>query len=142
MNWKNIVTIYLKELKDSLRDRRTLISMIVIPTLIMPLLMFGVGAIMTKVIKTARDEASPIVILGGADSPGVVAALRADKRFRIVTPSGDYKQLVSEKKIRLAVQIPESFETALKAGTPRTVTLYYYEGEMKSGIGVTVHLIR
>ncbi len=137
MNWKNIVTIYLKELKDSLRDRRTLISMIVIPTLIMPLLMFGVGAIMTKVIKTARDEASPIVILGGADSPGVVAALRADKRFRIVTPSGDYKQLVSEKKIRLAVKIPESFETALKAGTPRTVTLYYYEGEMKSGIGVT-----
>ena len=27
MNWSNIVTVYLKELKDSLRDRRTLISM-------------------------------------------------------------------------------------------------------------------
>ena len=33
MNWQHIVTVYLKELKDSLRDRRTLISMIVIPTL-------------------------------------------------------------------------------------------------------------
>ena len=81
MNWHHIVTIYFKELRDSLRDRRTLISMIVIPTLVMPLLIFGVGAIMTKVIKTARDEASPIVILGGEDSPGVVAALKADKRF-------------------------------------------------------------
>ena len=38
MSWANIVTIYLKELRDSLRDRRTLISTIVVPTLIMPLL--------------------------------------------------------------------------------------------------------
>jgi sodium transport system permease protein len=135
MNWHHIITIYFKELRDSLRDRRTLISMIVIPTLVMPLLIFGVGAIMTKVIKTARDEASPIVILGGEDSPGVVAALKADKRFRLVAPGGDYKQLVSEKKIRLAVDIPAGFEATLKAGTPQTVTLYHYEGEMKSGIG-------
>ena len=137
MNWHHIVTIYFKELRDSLRDRRTLISMIVIPTLVMPLLIFGVGAIMTKVIKTARDEASPIVILGGEDSPGVVAALKADKRFRLVAPGGDYKQLVSEKKIRLAVEIPAGFEATLKAGTPQTVTLYHYEGEMKSGLGVS-----
>ena len=34
MNWNHIVTVYLKELKDSLRDRRTLISMIVVPTLL------------------------------------------------------------------------------------------------------------
>ncbi len=137
MNWHNIITVYFKELRDSLRDRRTLISMIVIPTLVMPLLIFGVGAIMTKVIKTARDEASPIVILGGEDSPGVVAALKADKRFRLVAPGGDYKQLVSEKKIRLAVEIPAGFEATLKAGTPQTVTLYHYEGEMKSGLGVS-----
>jgi sodium transport system permease protein len=137
MNWHHIITVYLKELRDSLRDRRTLISMIVIPTLVMPILMFGVGAIMTKVIKSARDEASPIVILGGEDSPGVVAALKADKRFRIVAPGGDYKQLVSEKKIRLAVEIPGGFEDALKAGSSQTVTLYHYEGEMKSGIGVS-----
>ncbi|HEY0864181.1 MAG TPA: ABC transporter permease [Lacunisphaera sp.] len=137
MNWHHIVTVYLKELRDSLRDRRTLISMIVIPTLVMPLLMFGVGAVMSKVIKTARDEASAIVILGGTDSPGVVAALKADKRFRIVAADGDYRQLVSEKKIRLAVEIPAGFEAALKAGSPQTVTLYHYEGEMKSGLGVT-----
>ena len=34
MNWNNIVTVYLKELKDSLRDRRTLMSTIIIPTLV------------------------------------------------------------------------------------------------------------
>jgi sodium transport system permease protein len=137
MNWNHILTVYLKELKDSLRDRRTIISMIVIPTIVMPLLMFGVGSIMTKVVRQARDEASPIVILGGEDSPGVVAALKADKHFRVVTPETDYKQLISEKKIRLAVEIPAGFEASLKTGGSKTITLYHYEGELKSGLGAS-----
>ena len=48
MNWNNIVTVYLKELKDSLRDRRTLMSTIIIPTLVMPLLTFGIGKVMAS----------------------------------------------------------------------------------------------
>lgn len=137
MNWSQILTVYLKELKDSLRDRRTLISMIVIPTLVMPGLMFGAGAVMTKIMKKARSEATALVIVGGEDSPGVVAALRANPKFRVVAGNGDYRQLVSDKKIRLAVEIPPGFEAALGSGTPQVVTLYHYEGEMKSGLGVS-----
>jgi sodium transport system permease protein len=136
MNWHTIVTIYLKELKDSLRDRRTIISMIVVPTLVMPLLMFGAGYVMTKVVKQAKDEATSLVVLGGVDSPAVVAALKAEKKFRIVPADGDYRQMVSDKRVRLAVEIPEGFEASLKGGAPKTVMLYHYEGEMKSGMGV------
>jgi sodium transport system permease protein len=132
MNWHYIVTVYLKELKDSLRDRRTLISMIVIPTLIM----FGAGFVMSKVVRKAQAEATSLVIVGGADSPGVVAALKADPKFRVVETAGDYKQMVSDKRIRLAVEIPQGFEAALKSGQPQAVTLYHYQGEMKSGMGV------
>ncbi len=137
MNWNHILTVYLKELKDSLRDRRTLISMIVIPTFLMPIIMFGIGSVMSKVIKQAQDEATSFVIIGGADSPGIVAALKADPKFRVVETKEDYKQLVSDKRIRLAVEIPAGFEAALKGGAPKTVTLYHYEGEMKSGMGVS-----
>ena len=136
MNWSNIVTVYLKELKDSLRDRRTLISMIVVPTLIMPIIMFGVGTIMSKIVKQAQAETVSVMVLGGADSPGVVASLTADTKFRVVPESADYKQLISDKKVRAAVEIPAGFEAALKAGDPQTVSLYYYEGELKSGFGV------
>jgi sodium transport system permease protein len=142
MNWSSILTVYLKELKDQLRDRRTLISMIVIPAIVMPGIMIGTGTIMSKVIKQARQETPSVMILGGEDSPGVVAALKAEKttageaRFHIV-PSGDYKRLISDKKLRAAVDIPAGFEAALKAGEARTVTIYYYEGEMRSGMGYT-----
>lgn len=136
MNWNHIRTVYLKELKDSLRDRRTLISMIVVPTLVMPALVFGVGFIMSKVIKQARDEQVSVMILGGEDSPGVVTALKADKRFRIVPAADDYRQRISDKKLRIAVEIPAGFEAALAGGASKTVRLYHYEGELKSGIGV------
>jgi sodium transport system permease protein len=136
VNWKHILTVYLKELTDSLRDRRTLISMIVVPTLVMPVLMFGVGTIMSKIIKQAREEGSSIVIVGGVDSPGVVAALKAEKKFHLVTPAGDFKQLISDKKIRAAVEIPAGFEASLKAGGSAVVTIYHYEGELKSSLGV------
>ena len=136
MNWTHIVTVYLKELKDSLRDRRTLISMIVIPTLLMPIIMFGAGTVVSKVVKKAQDEATVMVIVGGADSPGVVAAIKADKKFKVIEPSMDFKKMISEKQIRLAVEIPDGFEASLKSGEPKTVTFYHYEGEMKSGMGV------
>jgi sodium transport system permease protein len=131
-----IVTIYLKELMDSLRDRRTLISMIVIPVLVMPLIFLVGGTIMSKVVRKAKDEATSLVILGAGDSPGVVAALKADRKFKVIESTTDYKTLISEKKIRLAVEIPAGFEAALKTGAASTITLYHYEGEMKSGMGV------
>ena len=136
MKWKLIRTVYLKELKDSLRDRRTLISMIVIPTLLMPILMFGGITIVAKVVKKAQDEATTLVVVGGADSPGIVAALKADKRIRVVAPTTDFKKMISEKEIRLAVEIPEGFESALKSGEAKTVTFYYFDKEMKSEMGV------
>ena len=137
MNWHHIVTIYLKELRDSLRDRRTLISTIVVPTLVMPGLFFGAGAVMTKVVKQARDEATSVMIMGGADSPGLVRAIKEDKRFRVVETSGDFKTLISEKRVRVAVELPAGFEAALRAGEVKTVTIFHYEGEMKSGMGAS-----
>ena len=136
MNWNNIFTIYLKELRDSLRDRRTLMSMIIIPALVMPLLTFGIGKVATTVISKARDEIPSIVILGGEDSPGVVAQLSATKKFKIVTDAADYKQRIADKKLRAAIQLPAGFEAGLKSGAAPAVTIYHYEGELKSQFGV------
>jgi sodium transport system permease protein len=133
MNWNNIVTVYLKELKDSLRDRRTLLSTIIIPTLVMPALMFGVGKIAATVVSKAREEIPRVMILGGEDSPGVVAQLKMSKRLNIVPGVTDWKAQISDKKVRGAVQLPSGFEAGLRAGQAEPITLYHYEGELKSG---------
>src|SRR5438128_1655554 len=107
MNFHNIVTIYLKELKDSLRDRRTLMSMIIIPTFVVPLMFFGVGKVMTTVIAKAREEIPTVAIIGGAGSPGVVDALKKTPKLRVVATPSDWKLEISEKRLRVAVELPE-----------------------------------
>lgn len=128
-----ILTIYRKELTDALRDRRTLISMIVIPSLVIPLLTLVVGSIMTRVISGARQEVPAIVVLGGEDSPGVVAQLRA-ARFRI-EGADDWRARIADKRLRAAVRLPPGFEAGLRAGGAPEVTIYHHEGELKSGLG-------
>jgi sodium transport system permease protein len=135
MNLKNILTVYLKELKDSLRDRRTLMSTIVIPTVVMPLIMFSVGKVMNKVISQARGETPTVMIVGGDDSPVVVAQLKAASRLKVVATVDDWKARISDKKVRAAVEIPAGFEAGLKAGGAAMVTVYYFDGEMKSSFG-------
>jgi sodium transport system permease protein len=51
VNWRDISLVYRKELKDTLRDRRTIISMVVVPMLVMPALMFGFAVLSVKVIR-------------------------------------------------------------------------------------------
>ena len=137
MNWSNIVTIYLKELRDSLRDRRTVISMIVIPTLVMPLLVFGVGKIAMGVFAKAKTEVASIMVIGGADSPDAVAALSASKLLRIVPLADDWKHQISEKQIRAVVEFPEGFDVGLSKGEAGPVVMYSYEGELKSRLAVS-----
>ena len=114
MNWNNVVTVYLKELKDSLRDRRTLLSTIIIPTLVMPLLTFGVGKVATTVISKAQEEIPSVAILGGADSPAVVAALKKSAKLKVVASPQDWKQAIGDKKLRVAVEIPDGFEAQIR----------------------------
>ncbi|HEV2521168.1 MAG TPA: ABC transporter permease [Candidatus Acidoferrales bacterium] len=135
MSLRNIGIVYRKELVDSLRDRRTVISMIVVPFLLMPLLTIGFGALSIKQVGEARNEVPEIMILGGEDSPQIVAALEQLKDVRIVPARSDYAEEITDKRIRAAVDIPEGFEAKLASGESSTIKIYMYEGELKSDFG-------
>jgi len=131
---RTIGTIYWKELTDSLRDRRTLISMIVLPTIVMPLLMFGFGSAASHIVNKARAETPRIMVVGGEDSPGVRGELESSGKFKVESATEDWKGLISDKKVRAAVEIPPGFEGSLASGAAPTVTVYDYQNELKSGI--------
>jgi sodium transport system permease protein len=136
MNLSNVITVYLKELRDSLRDRRTVMSMIIIPTLVMPLLMFGVGKIASGIFSKAKKEVATIMVIGAEHSPRILSALEASPRLRIVPTADNWKLQISEKKIRAAVAIPAGFDEALEQGRPSDVVMYRYDGELKSELAV------
>src|SRR6266481_128552 len=57
---RNIGIVYRKELIDSLRDRRTLISMIAVPLLLMPLLTIGLLVVLIRQFHQVSMPSSPL----------------------------------------------------------------------------------
>ena len=135
MSLRNIGIVYRKELIDSLRDQRTLISMIAVPLLLVPLLTIGLLVVMVRQVGEASEEVPKVMILGGEDSPNVRAELEKLQGVKIVPENSDYTEEISNKRIRAAVEIPPGFDAKLAAGEPMSVKIYMYQGELKSGFG-------
>jgi sodium transport system permease protein len=132
MNGRAIRIVYGKELRDSLRDRRTIISMIVVPVLGIPLLMFGVGTLMTKTMTKAREEIPRVMIVGGENAPKVLSALQAAKNLQIVPASPEFTNAIVEKRVRAVVKLPPDFDAVVARGEKAAVQIYEYQGEIKS----------
>jgi len=132
MSLRNIGIVYLKELTEALRDRRTLISTIVVPLLMFPVLTVGFGAAMVSLMKKAEKETPKVIILGGADSPHVLVDLKKLEGLEIVDFTPDWKDRIINKEVGAAVEIPEGFETDLGRQKSATLRIYNYKNEIKS----------
>jgi len=135
MDPQAIAVVYRKELTEWVRDRRTLISTVVVPLLLFPVIILGFSYLAVNLIGKAKEEVSSVMIIGGEDSPQVVAALQKVDRLTIVPYSPDWRTQISEKTIRAAVEIPRGFQASLDKTEEKTVTIYFYEGEIKSSFG-------
>ena len=136
MNAAHVWIIYRKELRDALRDRRTLISSIVVPTLLMPLLLFGVGRLMQRVVAEAREEVPAVAVLGAEGAPDLLARLTADARVRLVPVPADWREAIAAKRLRAVLELPERLEERLRsADAAPAVRIFHYQGELKSENG-------
>ncbi len=132
MNLRNSLIVYRKELRDMLRDKRTIRSMVIIPVIAFPLLFWGIGKVMSSVMGQAATETAPIMVQGGTDSPKVLAALRKVPGIQVLAYRDDAKQEVSDKKIRALVQIPNGIDTIAAGSQSKQVSIGYYENDVKS----------
>ena len=134
MKLSNVWIVYHKELIDMLRDRRTMIAMVVFPIVIFPVMTIGFGNLAESTAKKAQQQASKVMLLGEEHAPELAARLRQSVGIEVASAAADYVQQISDKKLRAAVEFPAGFEQALKseAKEPPTVQIYYYTGELRS----------
>ncbi len=143
MRLANIGIVYRKELIDSLRDRRTLISMVVVPILLFPLMTIGFGVLAAKLVLKAEKESSTIMLLGAENAPSLAERIRKAPGLEVVSPAADYIARINDKKLRAAVEFPPGFEAKLQAtsdlpdsGHRLAIKIYHYAGELRSQFAV------
>lgn len=125
MSFRNAMIVYRKELMDSLRDKRTLKSMIIVPIFIFPLVTVGMSYLSYHFVGQARRETPKIMIVGGEDSPGLMEELQKFKDVEIVPAKADYEAEILSKKIRAAVRIPQGFDASIQHGDQAHISIYY-----------------
>ena len=71
MSWKNIRLVFLREVRDQLRDRRTLFMITILPVLLYPMLGLGI----VEMMLTFSEQPRVVVILNADDLPASPALL-------------------------------------------------------------------
>ncbi len=75
MKLKNVRIIFLKELADIVRDRRTLGFMVLLPILFIPGIMWVLGKVIDSGEKRLREDVSILAVVGGEHAPSMVRLL-------------------------------------------------------------------
>jgi len=132
MQIRNALIVYRKELRDMLRDKRTIRSMIIVPVIAMPLIIVGITKLASRLEGEAKKQPSKVMISGGQDSPKTLAALQNAPDIEIVPYQSDAKQEVSDKKIGALVEIPAGFDSVLSNDKTAQVSIGYYQNDDKS----------
>jgi len=132
MSMRNVGIVYRKELTEAIRDRRTVISAILVPLLLFPVLSVGFGSLAVALVGKAKEEVPKVMLRGGEDSPAVVEGLKKLGTIQIVPAAPDWKDQIINKEVRAAVEIPAGFQSDVDHQKSDTVKISNYQGEMKS----------
>jgi sodium transport system permease protein len=125
-----ITTIFLKELKDTLRDKRTLMMMIVIPVLVFPLILNVTIGISSSFEKEAATKNIKVGFVGDAQSSVIQEFMNIPKdlgKFDLI-PYSTQKELEKDVKndsLQMGVIVPNNYLENERKMAPVKVEVVY-----------------
>ena len=125
-----ILKIFKKELKDTLRDKRTLIMMLVIPTLIFPVIMSAFLSISDSFSENAETKDVKIGYIGNKDNYLInhldhLPEIYGKKRLIAYSDSVKLKKDIHNDTIQMGVYIDSQFDKSLSSKRPAEVKVFY-----------------
>ena len=122
-----IWTIFKKEMLDALRDRRTLIIMIVVPTIFIPLLLSMGSVFMMKGNNESMEKNLKIAIKDNGNGQALMKRLkrRRDIVIQKVEDIDEAKELVRQDTFDLALEISPEFDQNILEGGTGITTIYH-----------------
>ena len=133
---KKAFTIYKKELKDSLRDRRTLFMMIILPMILLP----GMMMLMTKVqmaqAKKAMEKEIKVAFIGGNFTPELIQMFAEKGKIQFIkdVPSDSIEILVKRGELDGGVVITSGFNRLVSNDEQGMVRVIFKKSDDVYGI--------
>ncbi len=136
------LTVFLKEVRENLRDRRTLISAFLTGPLLGPLLLvLLLNITLTRELDKA-EKPLPLPVIGAEYAPNLIAALKAGGVVP-KPPLANPEQAVRRQDADVVLRIDADYGKAWRAGEPVQVELIYDSSQRDAATAVArvAHLL-
>ncbi len=131
-----IFTIFKKELKETLRDRKTIMSMIVIPMLLFPIIFSFMFKIQHTIEDSLNKKVMHIGVIGGHEiEPYLLRLENLPKEFgklKVIrfSDSSHLKKQIEADSIQFGMLFPAEFAAAEESMKTLTIPVYYKMSEI------------
>lgn len=121
---KIIFTVIKKELTDTLRDKRTLISAIILPAILIPLLIFGVTKLQKSLMDKEGNKQLKIALIG---TPETIKRQFEDGNFKLFDQfnSETGKEAILNDSLDAVIEFHPDFIANINQMKSGTLNLYY-----------------
>ncbi len=133
--------VFFKEVMENLRDKRTVMSSLIMGAVLGPLMMLGLLHMTTKVTKGKADEQLelPVINMEGAQNLEKHLLSQGVKIVKLGDKSPE--QAIKDKDHEVILEIDEGYADAFSQGMPAKVKLYY-DGSAKGSGRIPVQKAR
>ncbi len=117
---RGMLTVYKKEVRENMRDRRTIMTSLLIGPLAGPLLFVLMMMMVADKVGEKSEELLELAIIGQQHAPNLVAFLE-QQEVLVKAPPEDPEAAILAKDADVIVRIPEAFPEQWRNGEPATV---------------------
>ncbi|KNF08292.1 ABC-type Na+ efflux pump, permease component [Gottschalkia purinilytica] len=128
MLFKYIRIVLMKELKDIFRDKKTVISQILIPIIIFPIIAFVMGLAMSDFEKDGKE---PVQIALVGENNSLYNYLSNNKDIKVVN-TNDPNKALEKLDIKAIVNIDNDFDKSIQSGYKGNIKITYNQTSQKS----------
>jgi sodium transport system permease protein len=141
MKLKHILTVFKKEVKDLTRDKRTIITSILLPMLLIPMLNIIMGGSAEKFTKGLSENVT-IALSQASNTPEtrqlvMEKLISVNSNLNLINVDNPDEALKNEK-VRCILDFESGFADKMKKGEPFKITLLYDKSKTKSQAGVDI----
>ncbi len=122
MNRAEIGIVWRKEVLDTLRDRRTIMAMIVLPLLIYPVLIVAISQLGLHQVEKMRQSRARVALVPPDAVPALAESLAADTTFALRRPA-DPESALAARDLDAVIRVPLDLEARLDELRPAEITV-------------------
>jgi len=128
-----LITVYKKEVRENLRDRRSLFNSVLLGPILFPILFIGLAYFASSKQQESVEKVLEVPVVGEEHAPNLVSFLE-QQGVIIQTAPEDPEAMVRSQEAQVIIRIPETFTEQWRTGKPAVIELIADPSRRESNI--------